>query len=132
MLLRSEAGDREFRVFMRVHDEFNENFSIGLVYLPKDGSGELVLLRCNGPHGEFNRIFDPSSLHTEFHVHRATEQAIRAGLRAEQFASRSSQYASYREALAWFVREVNIDPANYFPDSSQEVFPFEEPEPPAQ
>ena len=32
MRLRRDAGPGEFRVFMRMHDEFNENFTIGLAY----------------------------------------------------------------------------------------------------
>ncbi len=58
MRLRSVEGDRDFRVFMRKSEEFPENFSIGLTYRPNDGGEEIPLLRCNGPHGEFNRTFD--------------------------------------------------------------------------
>lgn len=79
-----------------------------------------MLLRCNGPHGEYNANFDPQHPHGEFHVHRATEEAIRAGLRSEVFASRTKEFASYREALSYFLREVNIvDAANYFADQRQ-------------
>jgi len=128
--LRCREGDREFRVFMRMHDEFHENFSIGLVHLPKDGSGELVLLRCNGPHGEYNANFDPQHPHAEFHVHRASEDAIRAGLRPEKRADRTEQYATYREALFYFLQEVNIVNAGaYFPDDRQTSLAFEEQEP---
>lgn len=129
MRLQSQAGDREFRVFMRVHSEFSENFSIGLVHLPKDGSGELVLLRCNGPHGEYNANFDPQHPHAEFHVHRATEQAILAGFRPEKRAERTEQFASYREALFYFFKEVNvINSAVYFPEDKQTRLLFEEQE----
>lgn len=130
MRLRSQDGDRDFRVFMRVHDLFNENFSIGLVHLPKDGSGEVVLLRCNGPHGEYNDRFDPGHPHAEFHVHRATEEAIRAGFRPEKRADRTVHFASYSEALSWFLQEVNIvDAAIHFPENRQVSLPFEDREP---
>ena len=129
MRLRSRDGDREFRVFVRMHDEFNENFSIGLVHLPKDGSGELVLLRCNGPHGEYNASFDPQHPHAEFHVHRASENALRAGFRPEKWADRTENFASYKEALSYFLREVNItDAGAYFPDARQTSLAFEEQE----
>lgn len=127
MRLRAQNSDREFRVFIRVHEEFGENFSIGLVYQPKDGGGEFVLLRCNGPHGEYNANFDPQHPHAEFHVHRATEEAIRAGMRPEKRADPTRQFASYREALSYFLREVNVaDAATYFADERQTAFPFEE------
>jgi hypothetical protein len=130
MRLRAQGGDREFRVFIRMHNEFNENFSIGLVLLPKDGSGELVLLRCNGPHGEYNANFDPQHPHAEFHVHRATEEAIRAGFRPEKRADATGHFASFREALSYFLREVNVvNAAPHFPDERQSKLPFTEPEP---
>jgi hypothetical protein len=48
--LESEDGDHRFTVFIRYNDEFNENFSVGLVYNPRERRGEILLLRCNGPH----------------------------------------------------------------------------------
>jgi hypothetical protein len=57
--VKSTDAKLEFRVFMRRSEDLPENFSIGLVFLAKDGSGELVLLRCNGPHGGYNDSFDP-------------------------------------------------------------------------
>lgn len=111
---------------MRTHSVFDENFSIGLVYVPKDGSGEMVLLRCNGPHGEYNASFDPQHPHTEYHVHRASEEAIRAGLRPEKRAQRTNAFASYREAVAFFLNEIHVtEAAVHFPDVyGQTSFPF--------
>jgi len=51
MTLKSADGKHEFRVFMRQNDEFPENFSIGLMYLPNEEPGSFQLLRCNGQHG---------------------------------------------------------------------------------
>jgi hypothetical protein len=45
----------EFRAFMRRNEDLPEKFSIGLAFLAKDGSGEVVLLRCSGPHGGYNQ-----------------------------------------------------------------------------
>lgn len=130
MGLRSTVGDREFRVFMRMHDEFSENFSIGLAYNPKDGTGEIILLRCNGPPGAYNSNFDPLHPHAEFHVHRASEDAIRSGYRAERRAQRTQDFASYREALTYFLRETNIVSAGeHFPDHVQPMLPFSDEEP---
>lgn len=129
MRLKSIGGDEDFRVFMRKSEEFAENFSIGLVYIPKDGSGEIVLLRCNGPHGEFNRTFDPSHPHYTFHIHLAKEAAIAFGERAESYAAPCSEFASYEEALQYFIRTVNIENAGeYFPDLAQARFRFEQEE----
>ena len=35
MRLRSQSDDREFSVFMRINEAFQENFSIGLEYSPR-------------------------------------------------------------------------------------------------
>jgi len=32
-------------------EDLPENFSVGLAFLPKDGTGEVLMLQCHGPHG---------------------------------------------------------------------------------
>ena len=45
-----------FEVFMRRHNKYIENFSIGLRYQTEDRSmGTITLVRYNGPHGEVSR-----------------------------------------------------------------------------
>lgn len=83
------------------------------------------LQRRNGPHGEYNDRFDPMHPHAEYHVHLASEEAIRSGLRAENRAAKTEEFASYREALAYFLRATNIlNAAEYFPDDRQVPLPF--------
>jgi hypothetical protein len=92
-----------------------------------DGSEEIPLLRCNGPHGEFNREFDAAHPHHSFHVHRATEEMIASGARPESYAETCAEFASYEEALQYFIRTVNIEnAAEYFPDVAQGRFRFEQ------
>jgi hypothetical protein len=125
MIVREQSGEHEFSVFMRMHSEFSENFSIGLKYLPKDGSGEVTLLRCNGPHGEHSAQFDSSHPHAEYHVHRASEEAMSAGLRPEKIAAHTSEFASYQEALAYFLAETSVMNADeHFPNLRQFGLPF--------
>lgn len=127
MRLKSTDEKYEFRVFIRRNEDFPENFSIGLAFLPKDGTGELILLRCNGPHGAFNDHFDPEHPHFDFHVHRASASMIEAGLRAEKFGEVNRDFASYEEALQYFVRNANItDARTYFGDTAQGKLRLEE------
>jgi hypothetical protein len=127
MRVRSMEGDREFRVFLRRSEDFPENFSIGLAFLAKDGTGEVVLLRCNGPHGGYNEVFDPEHPHWEFHVHRATAPMIEAGFRPEKWAEASRDFASFEEALQYFLRVTDIrEGMTYFPRLRQHVLPFGE------
>ncbi len=126
MRVKSIEGDREFRVFLRRSEDFPENFSIGLAFLPKDGTGEVVLLRCNGPHGGYNDALDPERPHWDFHVHKATAQMIEAGLRPEKLAEVNRQFGSFEEALHYFLGVTNIrDGLTYFPKIMQRALPFE-------
>lgn len=127
MRVKSIEGDREFRVFLRRSEDFPESFSIGLAFVPKDGTGEVVLLRCNGPHGGYNDSFDPAHPHWEHHVHQATAAMIEAGLRPEKAATVSRDFASFEEAVQYFLRVTNVqDGMSYFPQIMQRAFPFAE------
>lgn len=110
-------GDQRFRVFMRQATAFPENFSIGLVCLLDDGS-ELVLLRCNGPHGGVvdNPLEDAVSHHFDFHIHRASEENIANDRKAEAGAEVTAEYGTFDDALAFFVQRCGIvDAEKYFP-----------------
>jgi hypothetical protein len=101
------------------------NFSIGLTYHPKDGRPEITLLRCNGPHGEFNGTMggsDPAHPHWSSHIHTASESALDAGLWAEKNAITTTAFASYHQALTYFLSAVNVvqsDIDRYFSSSGQ-------------
>jgi hypothetical protein len=64
--------------------------------------GELILMRCNGPHGAFNDYFDPTHPHFDFHVHRASAAMTEAGLRAEKSAtvSRDLRHTKRRYSIS--------------------------------
>ena len=130
MRLKSTDGKLEFRVFMRRNEDLPENFSIGLAFLAKDGSGEVILLRCNGPHGGYNDSFDPDHPHWDYHVHRASAEMIEAGLRPEKIATSNEDFASYEEAVQYFLKATNItDAGTYFADLAQGKLPFPTKEP---
>ena len=130
MRLKSTDDKLEFRVFMRRSEDLPENFSIGLAFLAKDGSGEVVLFRCNGPHGGYNDAFDPDHPHWDYHAHRASAEMIEAGLRPERAATINRDFASYEEAVQYFLRATNIaDARTYFADLAQGILPFPAEEP---
>jgi hypothetical protein len=105
------------------NEDFPENFSIGLKYNPTDERGEIILLRCNGQHGVYNGgSGTPDHPHWDYHVHTASEEALSVGERAEKYAVKTTEYASYEEALHYFLKTVNIDEAEcnkYFPKRQQ-------------
>ena len=120
MPLISEKGDREFYVYLRVNEDFPENFSIGLDYVPKEVRGSICLLRCNGPHGEF--VDNSETPHPHFlpHIHKAKPENIASGLRAERGGEVTSRYLSYLQALAYFLTAIHvINALEYFPNIGQ-------------
>jgi len=127
MKLQSDDEEYDFSVFMRKNEDFEENFSIGLIYKPRDIRGEIPLLRCNGPHGP-HVMFDH---HDRFHIHKADQENLASGIRAERTAYITKKYASFQDALGYFIKKCNIiDAEKYFVGVLQyELFPQQRTEP---
>ena len=116
-------------IFIRKIEDFPENFSIGLMYSPHDGRETITLRRCNGKHGDYNKSFDPEHPHCDFHIHKATEAAIEAGLAPERFAKKTMEFASFEEALQVFITMINLsttDTQKHFPPKTQASFDFKQ------
>lgn len=127
MTLESFDKQAEFTVFMRINEQFPENFSVGLNYHPKDEPRTIPLLRCNGPHGEHvNNPLDPQP-HFGCHIHRATADALNTSLSPEVVAELTRRYASYEEALSFFMNHVNITNAGEYFDLHPELPLFPNP-----
>jgi hypothetical protein len=129
-LVPTDGTKGYFWLFIRESAEFQENFSVGLIYHPHDGRSDITLIRCNGKHGEFNRgnnAFDPAHPHWHFHVHRATQEALDSGCVAEKNAAVTTEFASLIEAVQYLVKTINIgsqDAARYFAANRQSEFEF--------
>ncbi len=111
-----------FSMFMRKNEDFSENFSVGLTFSANDGSPEITLLRCNGKHGIFTGSGDVNHPHWDFHIHRASEEAMSAGYAAEKFAQRTTAFASYEQAVQHFLQVVSLnaqDASKFFPSAIQ-------------
>ena len=121
-MLATDGTTGTFSMFMRRNDDLPENFSIGLTYHANDGRPEITLLRCNGKHGIFTGSGDVTHPHWDFHIHKATELAQSAGFTAEKYGSKTAAFASYEQALQYFVKVVELsvaDALKYFPDNTQ-------------
>jgi len=109
MKLQSADKQHNFAVFMRLNIAYPENFSIGLDYTLPESSDRIILLRCNGDHGvHVNKVIDSEYI-TGQHIHKATQEALSAGLYPESYAQKTSEYYSYPEALAHFISIANIE-----------------------
>lgn len=129
MELHSKDGEHRFFVFMRKNAMFQEDFSIGLEYIPNDGSGQLCLYRCNGPHGVHSNDLATVTHHFSYHIHSAKDYNINSGRRSELYAELTDCYATFDDALNYFLSHCNIlDAERYFPVIKQlELFSEEEP-----
>ncbi len=64
----ADGSGRSFSVFVRQHQRFGRNFSIGLRYAVNEGKLTTVTLaRYNGPHGETSRA--PDEHYARSHIH---------------------------------------------------------------
>jgi hypothetical protein len=102
------TGERgsEFKVIIRKNLMDPLDFSVILVYLPKEEGKGFILRRYNGKHIHRNRL-EGEELH-DFHVHMATERYQQAGLKAEGYAEVSDGYASVRQATGCLFRDANF------------------------
>jgi hypothetical protein len=112
-------GTHLFKAFIKVNEEFIENFSVGLTYLAKDGTGSLILMRCNGRHG-------PHAIwphHNTFHIHFLDEESLVSGVYAERHIEETSEYTNVEEATWYFVNKVGIlNPNKYFNQPQGQLF----------
>lgn len=125
--LVSVDGQHSFSGFITQNLTFTENFSIGLSYSPKDEKGNIVLLRCNGPHGATKSI----PHHAVCHIHISTAERINNGLKPEGQIEMTNEYSTIESAIQYYVRHVNIVPVDrqrYFPSPGGQIDLFDEEE----
>ena len=117
--LVSADEERSYHAFIRKHNDYQENFSIGLVFLPTEHAS-IQLVRFNGNHGEtVDNPLKPHP-HRDFHIHKITPELIEEEINDPKEVSVTDKYASYEQAFRYFCEYVNIVNANeYFPGIGQ-------------
>jgi len=96
---------KKFYCYIRVCNDFQEDFSIGLIYQPNDAE-KLTLVRYNGLHGEHTNP-DKTKINT-CHIHKASSKCIEENLKPEKYAYTVTNYATYLECLKIFCNDINI------------------------
>jgi hypothetical protein len=112
--LLSLHGEQSFTGFINQNLTFLENYSLGLVHLSKNEYGKVVLIRCNGLHGE-NEQFPH---HIGCHIHTATAKRIEDGLKPEGNIIMTNEYLTIEEAIQFYLKKIGIlasDRLRYFP-----------------
>jgi hypothetical protein len=111
--MESDDGLYSFSGFITQNLHFQENFSIGLVFYPKDEKGRICLLRCNGVHGEHSSI----PHHSFCHEHKVDAQDLNNGIKLERHI-RKMEYSAISDAVQYFTNRINLaeaDRLKYFP-----------------
>ena len=91
----SGDGQHNFSGFISKNTTFQENFSIGLVYTPKEEKGKICLLRCNGLHGEVIGV----PHHSFFHIHTTKAEDINNGIKVEKHIEETTAYSTLEDAI---------------------------------
>jgi hypothetical protein len=108
--MESEDGLHKFKGYINQNTNFPENFSIGLVYYPRDEKGKVCLLRCNGPHGD--HIGAPEH-HLKCHIHTVLARDIADGMKRERHVEKDANYApAIDDAIQYYVKRVNLNVAD--------------------
>lgn len=116
--LQSEDNRYRFTVFIREHTELLENFTIGLVFHPEDGDSKIIV-RYNGNHGRHTNQISKEIV-DGFHIHKLTQKALELGMKGENQATHTNTYASARDAMFCFFKDLNITNfQDYFPELLQ-------------
>ena len=122
-----ESLDKKYtyRAFLRISDEFIEDFSVGLIWTNPvkyiDIKKSIVLLRCQGPHDSGKPL--GTDIHHSFHTHEITTRDIME-YRYSKPSNKggTNEYSSLQSALFYFVNRCNlVNAQDYkdFRDSSQ-------------
>lgn len=122
--LSSSDNQFSFTGFMTQNAVFPENFSVGLVYKPKEEKGTIVLLRCNGMHG--GTVQHPH--HAYCHIHTVRAEFLNQGSKVENHIETTDQYSTFDSAIQFYISKINIDPSDrqkHFSPPSGQIDLFE-------
>jgi len=119
-LIAEDNDALTFHVFMRRNLNLKEDFPIGLNFRHIEERDIICLLRCNGPHGIFLGQRDPDNHYFKHHIHRAKQSNLEAGQKPEKGGEETTAYASYEDALTYFLTIINVQNVDeFFPDRRQ-------------
>ena len=133
--LREESGHRRcnltlhaptdstvrFEVFIRQTLRYIENFSLGLIYHPRDkGHGAITLVRYNGAHGE--QMLTPDGHYAQPHIHYLTAEELARGYLQPRALRRvlTDRFSTLEDAIPVFLQDIGVSNVNtYFEDLTQ-------------
>lgn len=110
----------QFSIFLRQNNILPDNFSLGLIWKSHELNKDIIIFRCNGPHGGNLKIKE----HFKQHIHKISAEDINNQHYKPSSIEVTSEYVSFDQAIAFFMLYCNIKDAHiYFPSiTSQSLF----------
>jgi hypothetical protein len=115
LCLSSLDGKYEFTAFCTQNLYFSEDFSIGLVYVPKTIDGKQIIIRCNSAHGP---TISAKGHHVSPHIHKPIAEEINKGNKRELRIEQIDDYTTFEGGLHYFGKLINV-----IPDHKNKHFP---------
>lgn len=106
-LVSAAQPDRHYRLYIRQSLSNVDVFSVGLcLMLPET---DLLLCRYNSGHHSHRNILEKTKIKFANHQHLATARYVAAGLDTDGYAVARTDYSTVAGALAFLVKECNIE-----------------------
>ncbi len=105
-LLIPRSDGSYFKIILRQNSQDPLDFSAILAFVPVKKNQDFKLRRYNGKHVHGNRLH--KSKFYDFHIHSASEEYQRAGLKEESFAEATNRYSNLAEAFDCLVKDCNV------------------------
>lgn len=106
--MQSIDGMYHFSGFYTQNSFFQEDFSIGLIYVSKTELGKVLLIRCNGLHGGTYAF----GHHAYTHIHKPSVEGLNAGNKEPTIIEKIDEYTTLETALRFFAKLINIEPGD--------------------
>ena len=105
-ILIPRSDGSQFKIILRQNSNDHLDFSAILAYIPVRHKQDFKLKRYNGKHVHSNRLH--KNKFYDFHIHIASEEYQRAGMKEESFAEPTTRYSSLSEAIDCLVKDCNV------------------------
>jgi hypothetical protein len=105
LIARSDGSN--FKIILRQNSNDPLDFSAILAFSPQGSNEDFKLKRYNGKnHQHTNRLH--KNKFYDFHIHTATEEYQRAGMKEEMFAEQTQRYSTLTEAFTCLTQDCNV------------------------
>jgi len=117
--LRSKRGHKEYEQDVTGSDgnkfllKFRQNeknaldFSVILLFLPKESTKHFRLRRYNGKSHEHTNKIEGNTFYG-FHIHMATERYQQLGLDEDAYAEKTDRYADFNSAIECLLKDCGF------------------------